>query len=68
MIGALSGSFACAVCFGDPSSAQTKGAIMGGLFLLAVIGTVLTAIGCTAFVWARRAAKLARENESTAQA
>ncbi len=49
---------ACAVCFGDPGSAQTKGAIAGALFLLVTVVLVLSSIGGIAFSWARRAKRL----------
>jgi len=49
---------ACAVCFGDPNSKMTQGAIAGVLFLLGVIGCVLAGIAATIVVWARRAKKL----------
>ncbi|OGW80927.1 MAG: hypothetical protein A3C47_05635 [Omnitrophica bacterium RIFCSPHIGHO2_02_FULL_51_18] len=48
---------ACSVCFGDPGSSQTKGAIAGALFLLAVVGLVLSVIAGIGFTWARRAKK-----------
>ena len=46
---------ACAVCFGDPSSSMTKGAIAGMLSLLGVVLFVLTGIAVTGITWARRA-------------
>lgn len=49
--------WACAVCFGDPNSNLTKGAVAGVLFLLAVTAFVLTAVGFTIFSWSRRAKK-----------
>lgn len=47
--------FACAVCFGDPTSLITKGVQVGILFLLGVIAAVLFAIAALAFQWSRRA-------------
>lgn len=49
---------ACSVCFGDPHSTITKGAMAGVAFLLAVVVGVLAGIAYTAFVWARRARQL----------
>ncbi len=46
---------ACSVCFGDPNSSMTKGAMMGVLFLLGVVLFVLGAIASVAVVWTRRA-------------
>lgn len=49
---------ACSVCFGDPNSSMTKGAMMGVFFLLGVVVFVLGVIASVAVVWARRAKKL----------
>lgn len=49
---------ACAVCFGDPHSSMTRGAMMGVLFLLGVVIFVLSAIASVAVVWMQRARKL----------
>ncbi len=49
---------ACSVCFGNPVSPLTKGALAGVFFLMAVIGVVLGAIVAIAWVWARRARNL----------
>lgn len=56
----LSAAFtpACAVCFGDPNSLQTKAAWAGVAFLLFVVLFVLGGIAYTGFVWARRAREL----------
>ncbi len=51
-------SVACSVCFGDPQSPITRGTLAGVFFLLIVVLTVLGAIACTGWVWARRAKKL----------
>lgn len=51
---------ACSVCFGDPASALSKGALMGVLFLMGVVFFVLTGIAAAIFVWARRAQRLDR--------
>jgi len=48
-------SFACAVCFGDPKSPLTHGALAGVLFLGAVILMVLGSIAGVTFFWIRRA-------------
>ena len=48
-------AYACAVCFGDPGSQQTKAAMIGVAVLLGVIGAVLACIAFTALQWARRA-------------
>ncbi len=54
--------WACSVCFGDPSSLQSKA--LGGavLFLLTVIGGVLAAIAYLGFSWSRKAKKLSEIN------
>ncbi len=49
---------ACSVCFGDPNSSMTKGAMMGVFFLLGVVLFVLGAIASVAVIWARRGRKL----------
>ena len=49
---------ACSVCFGDPSSALSKGATAGVIFLLGVIAFVLGWIATLIFVWTRRARRL----------
>ena len=45
---------ACAVCFGNKDSLQTKGAMAGVLFLLSVIMTVLAGFAVTFIRWGRR--------------
>jgi hypothetical protein len=52
---------ACSVCFGDPASPLTKGAAVGVFFLMGVIAFVLGWIATLAFVWARRARRVAHE-------
>ena len=49
---------ACSVCFGDPKSLQSRGTLLGVLFLLGVVTLVLGGIASTAILWARRAKKL----------
>lgn len=58
--------FACSVCFGDPNSLQSKA--LGGavLFLLAVIGGVLTVIALLGYTWAQRAKKLSEQSAASA--
>ena len=48
-------AYACSVCFGDPKSLFSKGAIAGVLFLLSVVLLVLGGIAATILVWSRRA-------------
>ena len=45
---------ACAVCFGDPNSLQTKSAKLVVLFLLGIIVSILASIGGVAFKWSRK--------------
>ena len=49
---------ACSVCFGDPHSLLSKGAMAGVIFLLGVILSILGGILATAMVWAHRAKEL----------
>ena len=67
---ALPALLACAVCYGDPSSAQTHGANLAIFTMLGVTGLVLT--GCASFMvtLARRARRHAalecsRERQAT---
>lgn len=46
---------ACAVCFGDPNSALSKGIKAGVVLLVLVVGGVLGAILSIGITWARRA-------------
>ena len=50
--------WACSVCFGDPNSALTKGALAGVFLLMGVVVFVLSGIAATAFAWARKAKRL----------
>jgi len=50
--------FACSVCFGDPNSLMSRGAFWGALFLLGVVGFVLTSVASVIVIWAGRAKKL----------
>lgn len=54
--------FLCSVCFGDPNSLMTRGALWGAIFLLIVVGVVLTSIAGTAFTWAKRARQLEKNS------
>ena len=49
---------ACSVCFGDPASLMSKGAVAGALFLMGLVAVVLFGIAWTAFSWAKRAKAL----------
>lgn len=49
LMGVARGAAACAVCFGDPSSALTKGMNNGILVLLGVVG--LVQCGFIALFW-----------------
>ena len=53
-------ALACAVCFGDPESPLTKGALMGVYVLVGVVGFVLAGIAGTGAFWIQRSRKLAR--------
>lgn len=53
---------ACSVCFGDPSSAASKGTVAGVLFLGGVTTFVLGSIAATIFVCVRRAKNLSARN------
>ncbi len=54
---------ACAVCFGDPESPLTKGALMGVYVLVGVVGFVLVGITATGVFWIQRGRRLSRLNE-----
>jgi len=51
--------FACSVCFTDPSSASSKAVTLAVLFLIGMVGVVLTGVATAIFVWARRAQRQA---------
>ena len=53
--------YSCLVCFGNPNSSMTKGAIAGVLSLFVVVLFVLMGIAATGFVWAARAKKMQGE-------
>jgi hypothetical protein len=50
---------ACSVCFGDPDSPMTKGAVAGVYVMIGFIGCVLTAIAGTACFWMVRGRRIA---------
>ena len=58
MIFSSSTAEACGVCFTDPDSSLTKGAIMGVVVLGAIIVTVLALIVVVARSWIKRARHL----------
>jgi hypothetical protein len=51
-------ALACPVCFGDPNSAQTKGAQAGILALLLVTVAMLASIAGFFFIYLRRRIRL----------
>ncbi len=51
---------ACAVCFGDPESPLTKGALMGVYVLVGVVGFVLAGIAATGLFWVQRSRRITR--------
>ncbi len=50
--------YACSVCFGDPASPLSKGAVAGVFFLLGVVVCVLCAVAWTGARWAAREKEL----------
>jgi len=58
-------ALACAVCFGDPESPLTKGALMGVYVLLGVVSFVLAGITATGVFWIQRSRRLARPSAAT---
>ena len=60
VLGCASPALACAVCFGDPESPLTKGALMGVYVLVGVVGFVLAGIAATGVFWIQRSRRLAR--------
>lgn len=53
-------ALACSVCFGDPDSPLTKGAMMGVLVMVGVVGFVLLCIAGTGVFWMHRGRQIAR--------
>ena len=62
-IGLGSPAFACSVCFGDPDSPLTKGALMGVYVMVGVVGFVLLSIAATGVYWIQRSRRLTRGEE-----
>ena len=60
-------ALACSVCFGDPGSAMSKGAVAGVLFLGGVTVFVLGSVAAAIFVCVRRARNLAGKKPQTFQ-
>lgn len=60
MLGRPYPAIACAVCFGDPDSPLTKGALMGVYVLVGVVGFVLVGITATGVLWVQRSRRLER--------
>lgn len=59
-VAGVSAAQACAVCFGDPQSPMARGAVMGVVTLVGIVGFVLAAIAGTGFFWLHRSLKLSR--------
>jgi len=57
-------AYACAVCFGDPDSPMSKGALMGVIVMLGVIGSVLMGIAGTTMFWMHRANQLTLQQKN----
>ena len=60
VLGRACPALACAVCFGDPDSPLTKGALMGVYVLVGVVGFVLAGIAATGVFWIQRSRRIAR--------
>jgi hypothetical protein len=56
-------AWACSVCFGDPNSAQARGATMAVGFMLALTGAVLGTIGTVIFRFWQRGRRLGQTSE-----
>lgn len=54
-----SSAHACSVCFGDPESKMTQGAVWGVITLVVVVVMVLGGIAGTGLFWIHRSRKLA---------
>ncbi len=55
----MSALIACAVCYGDPSSKLTEGAVAGVGLMVGIVAVVLAAVAGIAIYWARRARAVA---------
>ncbi|HKY20531.1 MAG TPA: hypothetical protein VJM31_04865 [Vicinamibacterales bacterium] len=62
LLAVASPALACPVCFGNPNSAQTKGAQAGILALLVVTVAMLTAFGGFFFFYLRRRIRVFEES------
>lgn len=62
LLAAATPAFACPVCFGNPNSAQTKGAQAGILALLLVTVAMLASFAGFFFIYLRRRIKLFEES------
>ena len=62
LLAAASPALACPVCFGNPNSAQTKGAQAGILTLLLVTVSMLGAFAAFFFVYLRRRIRMFEES------
>jgi len=50
----------CSVCFADPDSAMARGATMGVVVMVGVVGFVLLSIASTGLFWMHRGRRLSR--------
>jgi hypothetical protein len=62
LLGAPKTALACPVCFGNPNSAQTKGAQAGVLALLLVTVAILASFAGFFFIYLRRRIRLFEES------
>jgi hypothetical protein len=62
LLGAPKMALACPVCFGNPNSAQTKGAQAGVLALLLVTVAILASFAGFFFIYLRRRIRLFEES------
>lgn len=51
-------ALACSVCFGDPESPMTKGAVAGVVVMVGIVGFVLMGIAGTACFWMVRVRRM----------
>ena len=61
----MSALIACAVCYGDPSSKLTEGAVAGVGLMIGVVAVVLVGVAGIAVYWARRARAVAALEQQT---
>ena len=62
-LGCARPALACAVCFGDPDSPLTRGALMGVYVLVGVVSFVLAGIAATSVFWIQRSRRFARRGD-----